>query len=351
MPRARTRWIARKCYAAWIAALLVFPTLAHGRQAPSDNWTRVAPGGDTTCGLHTPYSFFHRDGADPSRLLIYFQGGGACWDWVSCSGTFDSRVEDDEPARFRGIFDRSNVQNPFKDFAMVFVPYCTGDVHIGDASRKYGDDPSARPLAHRGYRNVAAVLAWLGGQKRTPKTVVVSGTSAGSYGALFHTPAIARMFPKALIVMLGDSGVPLLNDTPKVLQTWGAAGVLARLWNEPPEAVLQQPLRAAHLQVARSTPSIRMAQVTTDRDSVQLGFYLISGSPRGREVTYALLDDVRRAVPAFRSFVLDGADHGLFPTDAFYRYQVNGAYLKDWVGRLIRGEAVDDVRCAGCAVK
>ena len=169
----------------------------------------------------------------------------------------------------------TTVQNPFRDFAVVFVPYCTGDVHIGDASRKYGDDPSTRPVAHRGFRNAQAVLSWLGAQKRSPRTVVVSG----------------------------------------------------------------------------SATSVRMAQVTTDRDAVQHGFYILSGSPRARDVTYQLLEDVRRAVPAFRSFVLDGTDHGLFPTDAFYTYQVNGIYLKDWVGRLVRGEPVDDVRCAGCAGK
>ena len=337
--------------AVGLAALFVFPALSDEHQAPSTNWARIAPGGATTCALNTPYSFFHRDGPDPSRLLIYFQGGGACWDWVSCSGTFDSRVDADEVSGFRGIFDRGNPENPFRDFSMIFVPYCTGDVHIGDASRKYGDDAAARPVAHRGSRNVEAVLAWLAAQKRTPQTVVVTGTSAGSYGALFHTPSVARMFPAARIVMVGDSGVPLLSDNRKVLQTWGADEVLARLWNEPRETVLEQPLRAAYIRAARSAASVRLAQVTTDRDSVQSAFYLISGSPAARETTYALLDDVRRAVPAFRTFVLEGSDHGLFPTDAFYRYQVSGRHLKDWLGALIRGEPVDDVRCAACRVR
>ena len=80
---------------------------------------------------------------------------------------FDPRVDAHELAEYRGIFDRSNPENPFKDFSVIVVPYCTGDVHIGDASRRYGDDPSSRPVAHRGYRNVAAVLGWLAEQKRT----------------------------------------------------------------------------------------------------------------------------------------------------------------------------------------
>src|SRR5688572_5473335 len=64
-------------------------------------WTRIATGTGTGCARGTPYSFFHREGTDPDRLLIYFQGGGACWEWVSCSGMFDATVQDTEPFPFR----------------------------------------------------------------------------------------------------------------------------------------------------------------------------------------------------------------------------------------------------------
>ena len=100
-----------------------------------------------------------------------------------------------------------------------------------------------------------------------------------------------------------------------------------------------------------SRAGARLAQITSDRDSVQSAFYIVSGSPRWRNDTYALLETVRRLVPGFRSFVVEGADHGLLPTDAFYRYQADGVYLKDWVRRLIQGEAVEDVRCGGCGLK
>ena len=341
--------------AGWLALLVLVADLpttlaaAQPRLAPAA-WTRVEPGGATSCGLGTPYSFFHWGGADPERLVIYFQGGGACWNWVSCSGMFDTRVDADELSEYKGIFDRSNPENPFKDFSVIVVPYCTGDVHIGDASRRYGDDPSSRPVAHRGYRNVEAVLDWLAKQKRTIRNVVVTGTSAGSYGALFHTPAIANLFPSAKIVMLGDSGVPLLSDNREVLRQWGADDVLARLWNQRATAdPLDAPLRQAHL--VASQVGARLAQITTDRDSVQSAFYIVSGSPRWRNDTYALLEQARRLVPGFRSFVVEGADHGLLPTDAFYRYQADGVYLKHWVRRLIHGEAVEDVRCGVCRLK
>lgn len=74
---------------------------------------------------------------------------------------FDDSVQRDEISDYRGIFDLSNPENPFRDFTAMFVPYCTGDVHVGDATRRYGDDPRAWPIHHWGYRNVSVAFAWM----------------------------------------------------------------------------------------------------------------------------------------------------------------------------------------------
>ena len=320
--------------------LIILTILIQARQISAQSWTSVSPGGETQCALGTPYSFFHRDGPDADRLLIYFQGGGACWNWVSCSGTFDGRVDADEVSPFRGIFDQANAENPFKEFPVVFVPYCTADVHVGDAERRYGDDRS-NPIAHRGYRNVSAVLDWIAKQNRRPRTVVVAGTSAGAYGALFYIPHIQRLFPDATVVMLADSGVPLLSDNRQVFELWGTQKLFGS----------EVSLLGAYQRAAASGPRVRLAHITSDQDSIQSAFYIISGSPRWRDATYTLLRDVRSAIPSFRTFIVGGADHGLLPTNAFYAYAAGNTSLKDWVSRLIRNEPVDDARCAACVVK
>jgi len=336
--------------------VLLCPVGPAGAQTSSEpagpvvtDWVRVALGGETGCAFGTPYSFFHREGGSPTQLLVYFQGGGACWNWVSCSGLFDSRVDADELAEFRGIFDETNPENPFNAFDVVFVPYCTGDVHIGDTVRTYGDDPSARPVAHHGYRNTSAVLHWLAAQGRHPSTVVVAGTSAGAYGALFYLPEMQRLFPTATVVFLGDSGVPLLSDNRRVFRSWGAAKVFARLWGTAAApGPAQVSLLEAYRQAERRSPAVHLAQITSDHDAIQSAFYLVSGAFGRREATSALLRDVKAAFPSFRSFVVGGSDHGLLPTDAFYSYAADGIFLKDWVDRRIRGEPIRDVRCAEC---
>lgn len=55
-----------------------------GKASEMKEVTLVAPGGDTRCLLEDkgPYEFVARAG-DPRKLLLAFEGGGACWDAVS----------------------------------------------------------------------------------------------------------------------------------------------------------------------------------------------------------------------------------------------------------------------------
>lgn len=318
----------------------------------SVDWVQISPGGDTNCAFETPFSFFFREVPSSTRLLVYFEGGGACWEGVSCSGMFDTNVSDDELDGFAGIFDFANPANPFVEHSVVFVPYCTGDVHIGDTIQFYGDPASSRPVAHRGFRNVSAVLGWLEQNLSRPfEYVTISGTSAGSYGAVYYAPRIADLFPSATVSVIGDSGVPLLHEYPEILRRWGSADVVRKI--RPQSAGSEEPdlsLEGAHRYFGDRHPGALIAQATSDRDGVQSGFYLISGSPRAREVTYALLDSVAASVPRFRSFVVEGGDHGLFVSDRFYSYTADGDTLADWIGRAALGQEIGTRRCGVCKV-
>jgi len=109
-------------------------------------WTKIEPGGDTICSLGTPYAYYVRPGT-VNRLAVYFQGGGACWNDFTCSNPdmyFDNAVdESDNPENWTGgIGDLDNPDNPFKDWFVVFIPYCTADVHWGNNTQTYtiGDE-------------------------------------------------------------------------------------------------------------------------------------------------------------------------------------------------------------------
>lgn len=329
-----------------VLVLLLLQAEAVRAQGASRAWEHIETSDRARCAFGTPYSFFHRPGTDASRLLIYFQGGGACWNWVSCSGMFDTSVERDELSEYRGIFDVSNPANPFRDYAVLIVPYCTGDVHVGDAERTYGEDDGASPVLHYGARNVDEVLAWAERSLDEPERVVVAGASAGSYGAIFHAPRIAALYPSADLVTIGDSGVPLLNEYEEILEGWGAGSVLRPAWGVGSPLTLERAYREA-----AAVPRMQaVVQITSDRDAVQSAFYLISGSPSWREDSYALLDGLEQEVETVHSFVVAGTDHGLMRTDAFYTYEADGVSLAEWIGALISGERVVSVRCPACSV-
>ncbi|MBI5628856.1 MAG: hypothetical protein HY953_08040, partial [Candidatus Rokubacteria bacterium] len=131
-------------------------------------WTQVdapAPGGTVAydgqtlqpiCSRGTPYIYWAKRGSEDGvkKLLVYYQGGGACWDSLTCAdatGAFDDEVvPGDNPANTTtGFGDLTNPANPFHDWNAVFISYCTGDVHWGHNFKGYG----SFSIRHNGFDN------------------------------------------------------------------------------------------------------------------------------------------------------------------------------------------------------
>jgi hypothetical protein len=99
--------------------------------------------------------------------------------------TFDGSVgADDDPSTSVGLFDAARADSPIAGWSVLFVPYCSGDLHIGDRVVDYKrTDGSTFAFAHVGARNTRAALDWLGSRKMTPAKVLVGGESAGAVAA------------------------------------------------------------------------------------------------------------------------------------------------------------------------
>ena len=91
-----------------------------------------------------------------SRLLIYLEGGGGCWDATTCKDSL--HVQNSNLSGFgatdfeqvmvtgsakyvpaiapgygaTGIGDRTSTANPYKDYNYAYIPYCTADFHEGN---------------------------------------------------------------------------------------------------------------------------------------------------------------------------------------------------------------------------
>ena len=195
---------------------------------PVNNWQAVAAPTDCMCANGSSYTYWIHQG-DPTKVVFYLQGGGACFDPGTCafdSGTYKVTAPptEDPSGISTGIFDFTDPRNPIRDYSVVYAPYCTGDLHLGTATHVYGPQLTVQ---HKGFVNASTALNDLVAHFPDAKQVLVTGESAGSaptplYGGLAHD-----LLPNAEIEVLADSSGAYPNVpavTAFIGQLWGTEG-------------------------------------------------------------------------------------------------------------------------------
>ncbi len=165
------------------------------------------------CMNGSPYHFFAKRGT-VNKLVMYYQGGGACWEKLTCSvPACDTNVDpeggDNPNGRTGGFADATDNRNPFRNWHVVVVSYCGCDVHFGDAEQDYVSgpgDPAPLHVEHRGYHNAKVAEKWAREHFLAPDEVFVTGSSAGAYGAWFHAPLLHDVWPNANFHVFADAG-------------------------------------------------------------------------------------------------------------------------------------------------
>ncbi len=162
-----------------------------------ETWIKIEPPG-VVCGNNTQYKFFANFSAKSDKLVVVFEPGGACWDYDSCTGRNGIRgaanvdgLKDNhyELAAFISPFlSRFDDTSPSRDWNMVYVPYCTGDVHTGNAVATYdsGTTDPAVEFHHDGHAVVQEVVKWLDSNFTHVPKMLVTGCSAGGAGSLVN---------------------------------------------------------------------------------------------------------------------------------------------------------------------
>lgn len=349
-------FLLRALLLLFATGLLVATSAGAAEEVDEKGWTAIHGGPGTGCALDTPYTFYWRP-AVSDRLTVYFQGGGACWNDRTCDPrgepTYDPSVSEwDHPARIGGIFDFSRTDNPLRDYSVLFVPYCTGDVHIGAQTVEYAtkateDAPAGTvTIRHHGARNVAYALDWLKARKLEPKKLFVAGTSAGAIPAPLYAARLASLYPKARVVQIADgAGGYRAESVPGVLRHWGATATIRATFPEAADIADTRDFKDLYTLAGQQAPDIHYAQVNYAGDEVQLSFLRLLGvedTPLA-PLLAANLSDMRNSVPWFRAYTVPGEAHGILGSEAFYSLVVDGVGFRDWVADLIEGRDVEDV--------
>lgn len=135
------------------------------------------------------------------NLLVYLQGGGACW-----SDLCQANEEAEPGVPEAGVLNRDLEANPFADWDVGYVPYCDGALFTGDTEID-DDDDGVIDRYHRGRLNLSAALDVIQGDFPEPERVVLVGASAGSYGTIFGATLLRAVYPNADIDVVADAGL------------------------------------------------------------------------------------------------------------------------------------------------
>ncbi len=201
-----------------------------------------------------------RDGSDTgigvnlnpasTKVMIFLEGGGACFNSTTCNGNpfkyaetdFVAAVKGAGASGFNGSFDkdktngimsRGDMNNPVKDWNMIYIPYCTGDIHggVNPAGMVTGVTGVQQFV---GRKNIDLDLAAIKALLPTTSEVLLTGMSGGGFGTVMSYDQVATFWGAIPVTMIDDSGPPMPAPTlapclqSQLVGIWGLdKGVLA----------------------------------------------------------------------------------------------------------------------------
>ncbi|MFZ1866611.1 MAG: pectin acetylesterase-family hydrolase [Polyangiales bacterium] len=330
------------------------------------------------CMQGSQYRYFAKRGT-VNKLVMYYQGGGACWNNFTCSAPTCKTLPDANLDNYNaGFADLANENNPFRDWNIVFVSYCTCDIHFGDANPTYtGEGVDDITVQHKGYHNSKVAEKWAREHFLNPEEVFVTGSSAGAYGAWFNAPLLHEVWPASQFHVLADAGNGVI--TQDFLQNeFGNWNFTANLPDIPGvlEAITTGDGMPAYTQaVATYFPNTNWAHYATLYDGGQggqTGFYNImlnGGNPLaaltwwnascqfGQNALQQSLDTYAAVPSNYRYYFGTGSRHTMWGNNKVYGDTTGGVpTVLSWVNGMLAsspGEpdpAWTNVLCENCGL-
>jgi hypothetical protein len=312
-------------------------------------WETIDAPADCMCADGSPYSYFVRE-ADPTKVMFFLEGGGACFSGAMCAPGSDSYNQDiGAPGGDAfGIFDFANSENPFADHSIVYVPYCTGDVHSGNVTKDYGDGVV---IEHKGFVNASAALTTM--IERFPNVVdlVVAGLSAGAFTTPLYAGVAADQLPNAKVAVIADGGGAVPDAISAVTANWGTVESLPD-WPEfaGTTAAMMTPAYS-FAKVAEHNPSITFLRYDYAYDRVLSGYAVMAGlSADGLvDVIRSGEASIEATGAAVAAWVSPGDAHTILGRPDFYTEELNGVRFLDWLLAFLDGTPLADNYCVDCA--
>lgn len=308
-----------------------------GAQSPADStesngWTHLHydPAEEKAICLNgTPFQLSYRQGSE-NQLLIFLEGGGACWDFVTChlvrTATATARG-----ATSGGVLDVDNPDNPFRNWNIIYVPYCDGSVFTGDNIADY----NGTRTYHHGFWNLSAAVTTALEQFPDPDRIVVSGSSAGGYGTFAGYATTRVAYPDTEIISLNDSGPGLQNH--EAVQSVEARNTNWRFTERIPSTCERCDDQFTFLYewTFERDPMSRVALYSTQEDMVIRAFLGLDG-PSYRDLMVGVTNEIAANWPTrFHRYFPLGSVHTILRSTGLYTKTIEGVPFLDWLGAFL----------------
>ena len=308
-----------------------------------DGWTKhtfdTDGGNGPICIAGTPYSVFTRAG-DPKKLLIFEQGGGACWQgFYFCNVLAEDQEPPGPPV---GIWDFGSPDNPFADHSIVYMPYCDGSVFSGDNDVPDASFPFGPVRFHRGLRNQSAGMDVAKATFPHAKNITVAGSSAGGVGVAGFAPFLVRFkYGNSIVLNVFNDAGPVainLNETAAIAARaadWQFGQFYPSSCTECDDmgqatAVIQWRLD--------NDLTIREAFYETDADATNRFFLNVPTQAQYRDILLTQHDPLNASHPLrYKRFIVSGdASHTALQSPLFYTQEIDGVVLSDWTEDFLK---------------
>jgi hypothetical protein len=316
----------------------------------SDGWVKHTfdtDGGDgPICIAGTPFTVFTK-GQNPAKLMIFLQGGGACWqDFYFCN-----ILADDNPPPLAGphsgiwadSFDTGTevIPNPVGDWSIVYVPYCDGSTFTGDNVVVDPSFPFGPVRFHRGIRNASAAMDLARATFPNASRILLAGSSAGGAGVASFTPFLARFLygNNVKLSVFNDAGLIAINlDEVAAIQARADDWQFGQFY--PASCTdcsdLDQPTEIIHWRLENDS-TIRESFYSTDGDETNRFFLNVATQADYRDLIVtehgALHDDFP---DRYKRFIRSGDDeHTALQRPTFYLGDADGVPLDEWTGDFL----------------
>jgi hypothetical protein len=322
-------------------------------EAVDKTWTYVEfP--DTKCRDGSPAGIALSKNSASTKLMIYLEGGGGCFDQLTCLAN-PTNTSLFKAEKTTGVFNRANPENPVGDWNVVYVPYCTGDIHGGTRSDVTLDGVSG-VQQFVGYLNIKQFLQRIVPTFPGATDVLLTGISAGGFGAALNAVSIAEAFPAVKMKVIDDSGPGVSTAVvPECLQQkW------REIWGLDQSFLKDCGDACANKNDYMQTYALAMTRTFQDRpsgliESLQDGtitrfFAAGNNNCTGTALVEQVPIDVyqgdllafrekAKEFPLFGTYLPAGNKHTWLSDDGFYSANAGGVRLVDWVAKIVRGEA------------